>query len=123
MQKAKVLIVEDDHFVRQVLSAMVSAAGYEVTGAGSAEEALELAPPLGPDAVTVDYDLPGINGLELAERLRRIEGLESVPILLVTSHEFPGDCESTPLSYVTGYLQKGELLLRLVPCLEFHFGR
>ncbi len=68
-----VLVVEDDPLVRRAACRVLSAKGYAVLEAGSAEEALDVARDHhGPvDALLTDMILPGMNGLELARRLRR----------------------------------------------------
>ena len=69
---SRVLIVEDERVSRRALSLLLGACGYDTLSAGSAEEALCLinsADAMPPHFALVDVDLPGMSGLELAERL------------------------------------------------------
>jgi len=102
------------------ISALLSGAGYKVVEAQNGSEGLELAMSFRPDAVTINYDLPDTTGLEFAETLRRRPGFESIPFILVTSQQMPGDCDSTPLPHITAYLRKEDLIEHLLPCLESH---
>ena len=120
MSQARILVVEDQHFIRIGISALLSGAGYKVAEAQNGEEGLELATPFRPDAVTINYHLPDTTGLEFAEKLRRRPGFESTPFILITSEQMPGDCDTTPLPHITAYLPKADLIDHLLPCLESH---
>ena len=122
MSKFRILIVEDELLLRQALAALLDGAGYEVTQAISGEEALRLASQSAPAAVTINYELPDMNGLALAEKLRRLPYLEGIPLLLITSLEFPGNCSETPLPHVNGYLNKKDLIDYLLPCMQQYLG-
>ena len=82
----RVLIVEDERVSRKALSLLLSSCGYDTVSAGSAEEALRL---LGseqaPQIALVDVDLPGMSGLELAERLEASQ--PDVFTVLITAAE------------------------------------
>jgi len=80
--KPNVLIVEDEEKLRRVMELRLSGEGYEVTQAGSAEEALSLAPRA--DLILSDLRLPGMDGLKLLELLRRQNGM--APVILMTAH-------------------------------------
>jgi len=80
--KPNVLIVEDEEKLRRVMELRLSGEGYEVTQAGSAEEALTLAPRA--DLILSDLRLPGMDGMKLLELLRRQNGM--APVILMTAH-------------------------------------
>ena len=120
MSQARILVVEDQHFIRIGISALLNGAGYKVAEAQNGEEGLELAMPFRPDAVTINYHLPDTTGLEFAKELRRRPGFESTPFILITSEEMPGDCDDTPLPHITAYLPKADLIDQLLPCIESH---
>jgi DNA-binding NtrC family response regulator len=67
---ARILLIDDEQAIRDVLSAFLSEHGHEVTGAGSAEEALAAAGRVKPDVVLLDLVLPGMNGIEVLKRLK-----------------------------------------------------
>jgi CheY-like chemotaxis protein len=122
MSKAKIFIIEDQPLMRQAFSALLTGAGYDVAQAVSGEEALELAPSVRPDAVTINFNLPDTDGVSLAEKLRRLPELETIPFILVTSQNFPGNCAESPLPHIDSYINKEDLFDHLLPCIEHHLG-
>ena len=78
-----VLIVDDHPSFRASARTLLEAEGYEVIGeAESGEAAMDAARELNPDLVLLDVQLPGINGFEVAYRLRK---LEDPPVVILTS--------------------------------------
>jgi two-component system chemotaxis response regulator CheB len=82
--QVRVLVVDDSAFMRIALSRMItSEPGFEVVGtACSGTEALEKLPSLDPDVVTLDVDMPGLNGLDT---LHRIMAKFPRPVIMVSS--------------------------------------
>jgi CheY-like chemotaxis protein len=70
MQTPRVLVVDDHHDGAEALGHFLCALGCEVRLAHSGEEALEVAPTFQPRLVILDIQMPGIDGLETAKRLR-----------------------------------------------------
>lgn len=85
----RVLLVDDDRAVRDALRRALSLAGYEVQLAEDGEQALEAIVQSVPEAVVLDVGLPGIDGLEVCRRLRRIGN--RVPILILTARDEVAD--------------------------------
>ena len=80
-----ILIVEDERTSRRALSLLLAASGHETAAVASAEEALDvLHRGEVPDVALVDLDLPGMNGLELIQRLRK-EHPEVRPVIISAS--------------------------------------
>ncbi|TYP49773.1 response regulator [Thermosediminibacter litoriperuensis] len=71
-RKNKILVVDDQVWVRRMLLEALSALGYEVFGASSGPEALQLAGERGPDLAIIDMSIPGMDGLTLFSKLRGI---------------------------------------------------
>ena len=68
----KILVVEDENAIREMIALNLRLAGYDVTEAGSAEQALSVfSPSAGIDVAILDIMLPGMNGFSLCETLRR----------------------------------------------------
>jgi signal transduction histidine kinase/CheY-like chemotaxis protein len=88
-----VLVVDDDMAVRQVTVEMLRDLGCATAQAASATEALMLLPQLPdpPDLILLDYAMPGMNGLQLARRLR--ERSFAMPIVLITGYAELADSE------------------------------
>jgi two-component system, OmpR family, response regulator MprA len=85
----RVLVVDDDRAVREALRRALTLGGYEVQAAEHGEQALELIAQAVPDAVVLDLGLPGIDGLEVCRRIRRLGN--RVPILIVTARDAVAD--------------------------------
>nr|WP_307722962.1 response regulator transcription factor [Gandjariella thermophila] len=78
----RVLVVDDDVTVRDVVRRYLERAGHEVRLAGNGEEALHLAETIRPDLVVLDLMLPGLDGLEVCRRLRESS---AVPVVMLTA--------------------------------------
>jgi two-component system, OmpR family, response regulator MprA len=89
IRRMRVLVVDDDRAVRDALRRAFTLAGYEVQMAASGEEALEQVVQGVPDAVVLDVAMPGIDGLEVCRRLRRLGN--RVPILMLTARDAVSD--------------------------------
>jgi two-component system, OmpR family, phosphate regulon response regulator PhoB len=86
-----VLVVDDDPDLRDVLGAMLEAVGLEVTVTSSAEDALKRVHENLPDLLLLDWNLPGMSGLELCRAIRREPALASLPVLFLTAHSSTQD--------------------------------
>jgi PAS domain S-box-containing protein len=80
----RVLIVDDDDDFRGLMRAQLSHAGYEVLDARDAASAFQIARAARPDVITVDLLMPGIDGWGFIDRLRQEEGLDKIPIVIVS---------------------------------------
>jgi two-component system response regulator MprA len=85
----RILVVDDDRAVRDALRRVLTLDGHEVQTAGDGEQALELIVQAVPDAVVLDVGLPGIDGLEVCRRVRRLGN--RVPILMLTARDAVAD--------------------------------
>ena len=90
----RILVVDDDRAVREALRRALTLGGYEVQAAEEGEQALELVAQAMPDAVVLDIGLPGIDGLEVCRRIRRLGN--RVPILMVTARDAVDDAIHGP---------------------------
>lgn len=79
--RCKILIVDDEKMMTELLSAHLRESGYETYAAGSGEEAMALLSKL-PDLILLDINMPGVDGLKLCERIR---DHVSCPILFLTA--------------------------------------
>jgi DNA-binding response OmpR family regulator len=85
----RILVVDDDPGITNVLKRSLSYDGYSVDVAGSGEEALSIARASYPDAVILDILMPGLDGISVLRRLRAAD--EQLPILLLTAKDAPAD--------------------------------
>ncbi len=112
-----VLVIEDEQEVREMLSFSLSRSGFNVWEAASAEEALRrLDGPL-PNLVIIDWMLPGMNGVDLARRLRRDEHTASLPMIMLTARGEQADklksFDSGVDDYITKPFSPRELVARM----------
>jgi len=88
------LLVDDSHFFRNMLSPVLKAAGYEVTTASGADEALaRLKAGERFDVIVSDIEMPGMNGFEFAEAVRRDARTARVPIIALSAVAAPATLE------------------------------
>ena len=81
----RILVVDDDDIVRKAAVDLVEHLGYWTVAATSAEEAVQLVREGGVDAVLTDVIMPGMNGYELAERIREMDA--AMPIICGTGYD------------------------------------
>lgn len=80
----RVLLVDDDVEVVQVLGELLTILGQEVRCASDGAASLDLARAFSPHVVVLDLDMPGMDGFEVAVALRKIAGLEKVGIFALS---------------------------------------
>jgi signal transduction histidine kinase/DNA-binding response OmpR family regulator len=87
---SSVLVVDDDPFVRDLITRFLAREGLEVRSAESGEEALDLARALRPDAITLDVRMPGMDGWTVLKTLKSDPQLRCIPVIIVTIEEKSG---------------------------------
>jgi two-component system phosphate regulon response regulator PhoB len=83
--RARILVVDDEREVRDLVATVLEAVGLTVDVVGTAEEALERVRRDGCDLLVLDWTLPGMTGLELCKLLRRDATLAALPILFLAA--------------------------------------
>ena len=110
----RVLVVEDDEEIAQVLQRSLRLEGYEVRIAGDGEAALDQSAAFNPDLVILDLGLPKLDGIEVARRLR---STDDVPILMLTARDALESrvegLDSGADDYLVKPFERQELLARL----------
>ncbi len=109
-----VLVVDDDRLVLAALAEGLRGAGYRVTGAASAEDALAAAGREVPDVALLDVRMPGMSGIELGGRLREA----GVPFLYLSAYGDREAVENALEEGALGYLVKPLDIQQIVPSLE-----
>lgn len=105
-QRAHILVAEDSITSRLLLKGILEGAGYGVQTAPDGLEAFALLRQHRFDLLVSDVEMPGINGFELAMRVRAEDRLKEVPIILVTALETPRDRERGLDAGANAYLVK-----------------
>lgn len=116
----RVLVVDDEQVILYTVSDALRRAGYEVIGASSAEQALELIQDNPPDIALLDVSMPGMSGIDLSRRLR---AETEVPFLFLSAF---GDRDIVKLATengALGYLVKPVLPQQIVPSIDAGLAR
>ncbi|WP_279608947.1 ATP-binding protein [Burkholderia gladioli] len=102
----RVLVVDDNQDAANALAALLETDGHQVTVAYSAPEALALAESLRPDAVLLDIGLPGMDGHEVARRMRASPRLRRAQLIAVTGYGQASDRENSMSAGFDAHLVK-----------------
>jgi len=84
MSGEKVLVVDDEENIRELVRYNLAREGYQVTAVGSGEEALQQASSKAPDLIILDLMLPGIDGLDVCRQLKSDLKTAHIPIVMLT---------------------------------------
>jgi DNA-binding response OmpR family regulator len=118
-REQRVLVVDDDMNVRDVVRRYLEHAGYRVALAGTGEQALRLAEEADPDLVVLDLMLPGMDGFEVCRRLRQ---RGQVPVVMLTARGEEDDriagLQLGADDYVAKPFSPRELVLRVTSVLR-----
>lgn len=105
--KRKILIVEDDIFIRDIYGVRFSQDDYEVFAAENGVDALkQLEDGLIPDIILLDVIMPGMNGVELLKKIKENQTWKNIPILMLTNISEKEKIEETKGLGVEDYLVK-----------------
>jgi len=101
-----VLIIEDNEQNLYLLTFILVKNGYLVDSAMDGPTGIARATASPPDLILLDIQLPGMDGYAVAQALKKVQALEKVPIVAVTSYAMPGDKEKALESGCVGYIEK-----------------
>ena len=108
----RVLVIEDDRFLRRACETSLRQRGLTVLGARDGEEGLRLARAEAPDLILLDVLMPKLTGLEVLQALRGAEATRSIPVLILSNSSSPRDLEAIAALGVAGYWVKANLSLQ-----------
>ena len=113
----KVLVVEDEAAIREMLAFNLGRAGYEVLSAATGVEARSSMADRYPDVVLMDWMLPDMSGLELTRQLKRDPETREIPVIMLTARVQEDDrvagLEGGADDYITKPFSPRELLARI----------
>ena len=115
---ARILVVDDDESIRDLLRLHLSAAGYEVLVAADAIAAGYIVLKAPPDLIITDVSMPHMDGFEFVSALKSDTTLPRIPVIFLTSVE-DGDSRSRELGAV-GYITKPVRADRLLSLVAQH---
>ncbi len=114
---AKVLVVEDEEALRQLLSYNLSKEGFTVALSGDGDEALVALDEEKPDLVLLDWMLPNVSGVEICRQLRARSETRDIPVIMLTARGEEEDrirgLEQGADDYVTKPFSMSELVARM----------
>src|SRR5262245_26439676 len=84
MPRLRILVIDDESAIRDSLKMTLEYEGYDFAGAATGQEGLALAEREAPDLVLLDVKMPGMDGIEVLERLRNMN--DQLPILVISGH-------------------------------------
>jgi len=102
----KVLAVEDDLFLKELLAGKLADEEFNVFYASNGDEALALAAAEIPDIILLDILLPGMSGFEVLEKLKSEEATKNIPVLILSNFGQPEDIEKGKALGATDFLVK-----------------
>ena len=119
---AKILIIEDEIAVREMLTFTLKNSGFETFEAGNSEEALNIALKNNINLILLDWMLPGKAGIDIARSLRSSIETKELPIIMLTAKSEESDkimcLESGAYDYITKPFSPKELLARIKALLR-----
>ncbi len=115
--KGKILLVEDEAPIREMLGYTLMKAGYTLREAADVEQARSILADDRPDLVLLDWMLPGMSGYEYARRIRSNPDTTDIPIIMLTARGEEADkvrgLDTGADDYITKPFSTGELLARI----------
>ena len=107
-QKTKILIVDDESSLRNVLKDKMIHEGFAALTANNGEEGLKVGIKEKPDLILLDVIMPKINGIEMLKKLREDDWGKTVPVLLLSNDDDPEHIRETLKDNATDYLIKSD---------------
>jgi len=115
--KGRILIVEDEAAIREMLGYALAREGYEFDEAADVEQARALLARRRPDLILLDWMLPGMSGIDYARRLRGDPGTRGIPVIMLTARGEESDkvkgLDSGADDYLTKPFSTRELMARI----------
>jgi DNA-binding response OmpR family regulator len=122
----KVLVVEDDLDIQDLVIALLGRDGHDVTAEGDGWTGLAAAMARTPDLVILDWMMPGMSGIDVCRALRADPRTKDVPVLMLTSKAQEGDIDQAFTAGANDYMVKpfrGRELVSRVRALTADVGR
>jgi two-component system alkaline phosphatase synthesis response regulator PhoP len=110
--RKRILIVEDDRFLRRACQARLEQQGYTILTASDGEEGLRVARAEAPDLILLDLLMPKLNGVELLRTLRAEDGTRAIPVLVLSNSSRREDMDHIHGLGISGYFVKANLSLQ-----------
>ena len=109
---ARILVVEDDRFLRRACEASLRERGFEVIIAEDGEDGLRLARAAPPDLILLDLLMPKLSGIEMLRALRERPETAAIPVVILSNSSRDEDKQQALQLGASGYYVKANLSLR-----------
>ena len=107
MEKKKILLIEDDEFLSDMYKTKFDSEGFEVTPAQDGEVGLRLlSEGLRPDAILLDVVMPKMNGIEVLEKIKEMDGSDGMNVIMFTNMGQKEDIDKAMSLGAAGYIIK-----------------
>lgn len=106
MSGQRILVVDDEPHIVQVVRMKLENAGYEVVTAVDGEEGFELACQIRPDLVITDFQMPYMTGLELCQAMAREAVTANIPVIILTARGYALDDRDLRIGNITDVMSK-----------------
>jgi two-component system, cell cycle response regulator len=114
---SKILLIDDSRLITEFGKKILISNGHEVLTADSGELGLEMSLRDHPDLILLDVILPGLDGYEVCRRMKNLDSIRDIPVIMLTSKAEPADkikgLELGAVDYVTKPFDAGELTARV----------
>lgn len=118
----RILLIEDNELIRDMLSERLTRKGYQVTTAVDGVQGVTLARLETPELILMDMSLPVMDGWQATRKLKTDELTSSIPVIALTAHAIAGDREKTLAAGCDDYSTKPvdfpQLLLKIQTLLK-----
>jgi len=87
MSNDRILLVDDDEMIHLIVEEYLADFGYQIYKAKNSREGLEMIPKVKPDLILLDIGLPGQDGFQTLEEIKRTPVFSKIPVLFLTSYD------------------------------------
>ena len=106
MKKPLILVVEDNELNMELITDVLTLAGFEILKAWDGPEGLTVAAEVRPDLILMDLQLPGMDGIEATRQLKARNETAAIPVIAVTSHAMKGGRDNAMAEGCLDYITK-----------------
>ncbi len=118
----KILIIEDDDDIRELIAFNLEISGYEIIKCDNGEDGIRQAVQMAPDLILLDVTLPGIDGFEVCRRIKKDQSLKETTVIMLTARTDDNDIitglETGADDYITKPFRPKVLLARVKTALR-----
>ena len=119
---ATILAVDDAEVMRNMMRVFLTKHGHEVLLAADGKEAMQLARSRTIDLVLSDINMPGMSGISLVHKLRRLKNCEDIPIIMITTETSDYKKDKAKDTGASGWISKPITEQRLINAVDSMLG-